>query len=62
MMQRLQGCFACYYNRRKHHSGAFWEDRYHCNIVEDGVHLWNCIEYIDLNMVRARAVSHPADR
>ncbi len=61
MMQKLEGCFAGYYNRRKRHSGAFWEDRYHCTMVEDGVHLWNCIEYIDLNMVRARVVSHPAD-
>ena len=61
MMQKLEGGFAGYYNRRKHRSGSFWEDRYHCTMVEDGVHLLNCIEYIDLNMVRAGAVSHPAD-
>jgi putative transposase len=61
MMQKLEGGFAGAYNRRKHHSGAFWEDRYHCTMVEDGEHLWNCIQYIDLNMVRAGVVSHPAD-
>ena len=60
MMQKIEGGFASAYNRRKHRSGAFWEDRYHCTMVEDGEHLWNCIEYIDLNMVRARIVSHPA--
>jgi len=59
MMQKLEGNFAGAYNRRKHHSGAFWEDRYHCTMVEDGEHLWNCIQYIDLNMVRAGVVSHP---
>jgi putative transposase len=61
MMQKLEGSFGGAYNRRKHHSGAFWEDRYHCTMVEDGGHLWNCIPYIDLNMVRAGVVSHPAE-
>ena len=61
MMQKLEGGFAGYYNRRKHRSGSFWEDRYHCTMIQDGVHLQNCIEYVDLNMVRAGVVSHPAD-
>ncbi len=61
MMQRLEGDFAGYFNRRKHRSGAFWEDRYHCTMIEDGEHLWNCIQYIDLNMVRAGVVSHPSE-
>jgi putative transposase len=61
MMQKLEGDFASFYNRRKHRSGAFWEDRYHCTMIEDGEHLWNCIQYVDLNMVRAGAVSHPCD-
>ena len=61
MMQKLEGDFASFYNRRKHRSGAFWEDRYHCTMIEDGEHLWNCIQYVDLNMVRAGVVSHPRD-
>jgi putative transposase len=61
MMQKLEGRFANAYNWRKHRSGSFWEDRYHCTMVEDGEHLWNCLQYIDLNMVRAGVVSHPAD-
>ena len=61
MMQKLEGDFAGYFNRRKHRSGSFWEDRYHCTMVEDGEHLWNCIEYVDLNMVRAGVVSHPVE-
>jgi putative transposase len=59
MMQKLEGDFAGYFNRRKQRSGSFWEDRYHCTMVEDGAHLWNCIVYVDLNMVRAGVVSHP---
>ena len=61
MMQKLEGDFAGYFNRRKHRSGSFWEDRYHCTMVESGEHLWNCIQYVDLNMVRAGVVAHPRD-
>ena len=59
MMQKLEGTFAGYYNERKCRSGAFWEDRYHCTMVEEGEHLLNCIKYVDMNMVRAGAVTHP---
>ncbi len=59
-MQQLEGEFAQSYNRRKHRSGAFWADRYHCTMIEEGPHLWNCMVYIDLNMVRAGVVAHPA--
>jgi len=29
-------------------------------MVEDGAPLWKCLGYVDLNMVRAGVVSHPA--
>jgi hypothetical protein len=41
--------------------GAFWEDRYHATAIEANEHLHRCLVYIDLNMVRAGAVSHPVD-
>jgi putative transposase len=59
-MQQLEGEFAQAYNRRKHRSGAFWADRYHCTRVEGGEYLWGCMIYIELNMVRAGVVKHPA--
>ncbi len=61
MVQRLDGEFAQWHNRRKRRSGAFWEDRYHCTLVDGGEHAFNCIRYIDLNMVRAGVVDHPKD-
>ena len=61
MMQKLEGEFAGFYNWRKDRRGAFWEDRYHCTMIENGEHLWNCIQYIDLNMVRAGVVAHPSE-
>ena len=36
-----------------------WEDRYHCTMIEPGEHLWKCMVYIELNMVRAGVVRHP---
>ena len=47
------------YNQRKSRKGAFWEDRYHATIIEDGEHLLRCIVYIDMNMVRSGVVDHP---
>ena len=60
-MQQLEGEFADYYNLRKHRSGAFWGERFHSTMIDGGDHLWNCLRYIDLNMVRAGVVCHPMD-
>jgi putative transposase len=60
-MHKLQGQFAVHFNSRKDRSGAFWEERYHATMVDGGEHLWNCLAYIDLNMVRAGVVRHPEE-
>jgi putative transposase len=49
------------YNLRKKRKGAFWEDRYHATAIESEEHLFKCITYIDLNMVRSGVVSHPSE-
>ena len=49
------------FNQRKNRKGAFWEDRYHATAIESGDHLFRCIVYIDLNMVRAGVVHHPSE-
>jgi hypothetical protein len=59
-MQLVAGRTAQAYNERKDRHGAFWEDRYHATAVETGEHVARCIVYIDLNMVRAGMVRHPA--
>jgi putative transposase len=48
------------YNLRKMRKGAFWEDRYHATAVESEHHLFQCLKYIDLNMVCAGVVNHPS--
>lgn len=60
-MQLIAGRTAQAYNQRKRRRGAYWEDRYHATAVEADEHLARCITYIDMNMVRAGAVSHPRE-
>jgi hypothetical protein len=33
------------------HGGAFWSDRYHPTLIQNGAHLGRCLFYIDMNMV-----------
>jgi putative transposase len=61
LLRSLEGDFAQFYNRRKKRENAFWGDRYHATMIDSGEHLWKCLCYIDLNMVRAGAVRHPKD-
>jgi len=58
-MQLVASRTAQTYNLRKSRTGAFWEDRYHATAVESDDHLFRCLVYIDLNMVRAGVVRHP---
>jgi putative transposase len=59
-IQLIAGSTAQAFNARRGRSGAFWEDRYHATAVESGRHLRRCLGYIALNMVRAGAISNPA--
>jgi len=58
-MQLIAGRTGQEYNQRKKRKGAFWEDRYHATAVQSDKHLIQCINYIDMNMVRAGVVKHP---
>lgn len=49
------------FNQRKKRKGAFWEDRYHATAVAKADYLDRCMDYIDMNMVRAGVVGHPAE-
>jgi putative transposase len=59
LMQQAAGEMARDYNRRKGRSGAFWEGRYHATMVGSGEYLWECLKYIELNMVRCGVAAHP---
>jgi hypothetical protein len=61
MIQQATGGFARDYNRRKRCSGAFWQGRYHATMVDSGEYLWEGLRYVELNMVRCRALNHPGE-
>jgi putative transposase len=61
MMQKLEGDFARYYNRKRSRRGAYWEDRFHATMIGAGSYFLNCAVYIHLNMVRAGVVDHPGE-
>jgi putative transposase len=54
------GRLAQEYNRRKSRKGAFWEGRYFATATFTDHHFIKCLVHIDMNMVRAAAVDHPA--
>ena len=60
-MQLMAGRTGQEYNQRKDRKGAFWEDRYHATAVSFDDHLFKCMVYIDMNMVRAGVVDHPKE-
>ena len=59
-MQYVSSLTARDYNRRKEKTGALWEGRYRSTLIQDGKHLGRCLFYVDLNMVRAAGLKHPA--
>lgn len=58
-LQLIAGRTGQEYNKRKNRKGAYWEDRYHATAVDSDVHLFKCLVYVDMNMVRAGVVRHP---
>ncbi|WP_323846477.1 transposase [Microbulbifer magnicolonia] len=61
MMQSLGRMYVRYFNREYRRSGTLWEGRYKSCLVQSEEYLLHCYRYIELNPVRARMVSDPAD-
>ncbi|MGH8154039.1 MAG: transposase [Rhodanobacteraceae bacterium] len=60
-MQALGRRYVRYINDRYRRTGTLWEGRYKASLVSDARHLLQCQRYIELNPVRAKMVSDPAD-
>ena len=60
-IQYVHGRVGQYYNIRHKRKGAFWSDRFHAVLIENGEHLGQCLFYIDYNMLRNGVVAHPKD-
>ncbi len=55
-MQKINGCYAKYYNFMEDRVGYVFRDRYKCQIIKDKKHLIQCIKYIHQNPVKAGMV------
>lgn len=58
-MQRLQGDFARWYNRRYGYTGHLFQGRYRAWLCEDERYLWALVRYIHANPVRAGLAQSP---
>ncbi len=63
LMHDLQQQFTCWFNRTRpvHRRGSLWAERFKHTLLGDGRAAWGCIQYIEMNPVRARMVKHPSD-
>ena len=59
MIQYVGRHYVTYVNRRYGKSGTLWEGRHKGCLVQDERYLLTCMQYIELNPVRARMVSTP---
>jgi REP element-mobilizing transposase RayT len=60
-MQRLNGAYAQWFNRRHGLTGHVFQGRFHDVIVQSDLHLLELCRYLPLNPVRARLCRHPND-
>ncbi len=61
MMQTLGRRYVGWFNFVHRRSGTLWEGRYKATLVDTEAYLFACLRYVELNPVRARMVSAPAD-
>ena len=62
-MRELQQPYSHWFNRtrKRRRRGSLWAHRFKNTVLEAGLAVWDCWKYIEMNPVRARMVSSPAD-
>src|SRR5574340_1187213 len=61
LMRQINGVYTQSYNRRHDKVGHLFQGRFKAILVDENAYLLEVCRYVDLNPVRARMVSHPAD-
>jgi len=59
--QSLGRTYVSYINKTYQRSGTLWEGRHKGNIIDSEAYLLTCMQYIELNPVRAGMTDHPVD-
>ncbi len=61
LMQYLGRLYVRYFNYTYARSGSLFEDRFKSSLIQDDLYLLTCLQYIELNPVRAGIVTDPGD-
>lgn len=61
LMRNIQQGFARWYNKTHKRRGRFWADRFKSTILLGEEALLECMQYVDLNPIRAGLVTKPED-
>ena len=59
MMQGLGRKHVRYINHISQRTATLWQGRYKASLIDSETYLLTCMQYIELNPVRASMVSHP---
>ncbi len=60
VMQVLGRYYVQYFNYNYHRTGTLWEGRYKASLIDTEHYLLRCMQYIELNPVRAKMVFDPS--
>jgi len=61
IMQGLNQTYAIWFNKKYKKVGHLWQGRYKGMIIQKSKYLLTCIEYVELNPIRANIKSSPFD-
>ena len=61
LMQALGRRYVYYVNKAYKRTGTLWEGRYKSSLIDSDQYLLTCMEYIELNPIRANMVNHPGE-
>ena len=63
LMKELQQGYTCWFNRTRFFKrrGTLWEQRFKCAKLADSQALATCLQYVELNPVRAGIVENPSE-
>lgn len=63
LMKDFQQQFTHWFNktRKNERRGGLWADRFKSVILESGKALWECLQYVEMNPVRAKLSNTPGD-
>ena len=59
IMQGLTQAYSIWFNNKYNNVGRLWQGRFKSMVIDKDKYLLDCLEYIELNPVRANIVSSP---